>query len=210
MSSKTAGPTFFPPLGPPKMAGAVNPKGWDRCALAGQVLPGHASILRGGIKLKKDHKPKSGADGCRPTYHGIDPGELELEVITYSDDDREALAGIVATVMPVPGKEPKPVSIDYPGIRHLGISTVLVIGVSALIPIGPGVAKMTLQLDHWMPPKASSKIATKTPTRAVRNARKEAAQKNSNPSPTAQKGPGPTPTGATTITYVAGPPVFVR
>lgn len=94
-------------------------------------------------------------------------------------------------------------SFDHPSIRHLGITAVQIVGVSALIPVGPGVAKMTLELEHWQPPKSPKKSATDTPTRPSRNARKEGAEKAAppNPPPTQQPelwGPPPfTGSGAT-------------
>lgn len=201
MSTRTAGPTFFPPLGPAKVAGGIKPTGWDRCVIGGQVLPALCSVLRGGVKLKEDPKKKAGADGERPTYHGLDPQPLELECETYSDDDREDLAGIMAPLTPVQDRPPKPVSFDHPSVRHLGISTVTIVEVGALMPVKPGVAKMRIGFKHWLPPKSPKKSATATPTRAVRNVRKEAAQKAapSNPKPTAQAGAGKPPafTGAT-------------
>jgi hypothetical protein len=200
MSTRTAGPTFFPPLGPAKVSGGISPKGWDRCVLAGQVLPAHASILRGGIKLKADPKKKAGADGTRPCYHGLDPQPLQVELETYSDDDRESLAAMLATVVPVADRQPKPVSIDHPSIRHLGITAVQIVGVGPFIPVKPGVAKVLLDMEHWQPPKSPSKVATFTPTRAVRNLRKEAADKATppNPKPTQRAGFGGPPafTGA--------------
>lgn len=183
MSSRTAGAAFFPPLGPAKMAGGLKPTGWDRCVLGGQVLPAYCSITHGGIKLKQDKKPKAGADGCRPTYHGIDPQPLQLECLTYSDDDRESLIGIIAPLIPIPDRTPQPVSFGHPSVRHLFITTVQIVGVGALIPVGPGVAKMTIDLEHWLPPKSPKKSATATPTRASRNVRKEAAAKASPPNP---------------------------
>jgi len=199
MSSSTFGPTFFPPLGPAKVSGGLKPTGWDRCVLGGQVLPAFASVTRGGIKLKEDPKKKAGSDGCHPTYHGVDPQPMQLELETYTDDDREALALIMQPYVPKEGQTPKPVSIDYPGIRFLGITNVQIIGVGPLVPVKPGMAKMVVDMRHWLPPQ-SSRSATTTPVRAIRNVRKEAAQKAkpSNPPPTQQPSMGKPPafTGA--------------
>src|SRR4051812_13130361 len=119
MSRRTAGPQLFPPLGPAKVSGGINPEGWDRLVLNGEVCPALATITRGGIKLKEDKKDKAGADGTRPTYHGIEPQALGVDLETYSDDDREALAGILAKLAPLPDRPPRPISIDHPSIRHL-------------------------------------------------------------------------------------------
>lgn len=195
MSTRTAGPTFFPPLGPAKMAGGITPTGWDRCVIAGQVLPALCSVMHGGIRLKIDRKPKSGADGARQTFHGLDPQPLQLELVTYSDDDREQVASILAPLKPLQDRQPKPVSFDHPSVRDLGITNVVIVGISAWIVVAPGVAKRVIDFDHWQPPKSPKKSATSTPTRAVRNSRREAAQQAapSNPKPTAQGGVGQPP-----------------
>lgn len=195
MSTRTAGPTFFPPLGPAKMAGGITPTGWDRCVIAGQVLPAMCSVVHGMIRLKEDPKDKAGADGCRPTYHGLAPQPLQLEVIAHSDDDREQVASILAPLKPLQDRQPKPVSFDHPSVRDLGITNVVIVGIGAWIVIGPGVTKRVIDFKHWQPPKSPTKSATGTPTRAVRNARGEAAQKAapSNPKPTAQADLGQPP-----------------
>jgi hypothetical protein len=191
MSKRVSGPTFFPPLGPAKMAGEIAPTGWDRAVIAGQVLPAHCSVMHGEIRLKEDPKSKAGADGCRPTFHGMDPRPLQLEAITYSDEDREQLASILAPLKPLQDRAPQPVSFDHPSVRHLGITTVTIVGISALIVVGPGVAKLSIEFKHWLPPKSPTNSATTTPKRAVRNVRREAARQADppNPLPTAQPGP---------------------
>jgi hypothetical protein len=171
------GPTFFPPLGPATSLGAVDPQGWDRCVLGGKVIPGFCRITRANCKLKQDKKPKNGADGGNPTYRGLDPQPLELEIETFTDEDREQLAVILGPLIPQPGGQPKPVSIDHPSLRILRISAVQVIGAGGLMPI-PGTtrAKMTVDLEHSLP--ARKKNATTTPkgapTRKTENTRKKA------------------------------------
>jgi hypothetical protein len=168
---------FFPPLGPGGgSSGRANPKGWDRCVLANQVIPGFVRVTRANTRLKIDHKPKPGADGGNPTFHGLDPQPIELEIMTFSDDDREQLASIVQPLLPKQGTKPTPVSIDHPSLRILGISAVQVVGGSGLIHVAPMKAKMNLELLHWLPTKKQSATSTPkgAPKRKVQNDRKQA------------------------------------
>jgi hypothetical protein len=187
------GPGFFPPLGPATSQPQVNPQGWDRCVLADKVVPGFCRILNADVKLKFDAKPKSGADGANPTIRGLDPRPLMLEIMTYNDADREALASLIRPYVPVPGADPKPVSIDHPSLRIIQVDTVLIIGASALIPIeGTTKAKMTLDLHHWLP--ARQKNATKTPKGApVRDYRNNRTAQQQSPPPSQQPGHGAPP-----------------
>lgn len=187
------GPVFFPPLGPANgSGGALNPKGWDRCTLGGQVVPGFCRITKGGIELKADKKPKAGADGANPTFHGIDPQGVDLEITTYSDEDRESLIAVVGPLIPQPGSKPKPVSIDHPSLRPIFITAVQITGASALIYEGPMKAKMTLRMLHWLPTTNASATGTPkgAPQRKPPNNRKGA-----NPAPTAQPGVANPPAG---------------
>jgi hypothetical protein len=189
-------PVFFPPLGPAKgSSGAVAPRGWNRCTLNGKVIPGFCRITRGNIRLKVDPKKKSGANGANPTFHGIDPQAIELEITTTSDEDREALVGIIGPLVPQANRDPAPVSIDAPSLRLIGISSVQVIGVGALLPVEgqPMKARMVIDMLHWLPP--NKKVATKTPTGApVRKPKNERTGHPATPTPPTQQ-PG-----------VAGPP----
>lgn len=181
--------TFFPPLGPATSQPTVNPQGWDRCELGGQVVPGFCKILDGGCGLKKDEKKKSGADGQNPTYRGIDPKPIRMEIVTFNDVDREALASLLGPYIPVPGLQPKPVAIDHPSLRMIRVYSVVIEQAGALIPIeGTIKAKMTLHMQHWLPSKQANATATPkgAPVRKVKNVRKTPQQDN--PPPTAQKG----------------------
>lgn len=188
------GPTFFPPLGPATTQPQVDPKGWDRATLAGQVVPGFCRILNADVKFKIDPKKKNGADGDNPTIRGFDPRPLMMEIMTYNDADREALASLIGPYVPIPGVTPKPVAIDHPSLRIIRVYAVIVQGASALIPIeGTTKAKMTIDMQHWVP--AKQKNATHTPkgapVRKVANTRKKAGADN--PPPTQQKGFGAPP-----------------
>lgn len=183
------GPTFFPPLGPATSQPQIDPQGWDRCTLAGQVVPAHCRILNAECGLKKDPKKKSGADGDNPTYRGMDSKPLAMEITTYNDPDREALASLLGPYIPVNGVDPKPIAIDHPSLRMIRVFAVMVENVSALIPVESTTkAKMTLHMQHWSPSKQKNATATPkgAPVRKPKNVRKKPQQDN--PPPTSQKG----------------------
>jgi len=197
---------FFPPLGPAGgSSGPVVPRGWDRCVLGGDVMPGFSRITRGGIALKVDKKKKAGAHGANPTFHGIDPQPIQLEVETFSDVDREALAkislGIRAKMEKTAKqsaaeqqKDPLPMSIDHPSLRAIGVTSVVVMGMSAMIVLGPMKAKQTFELLDWLP--TTKELATVTPTTApTRKPKIVRAGSSENVPPTKQPGFGGPPPG---------------
>jgi hypothetical protein len=183
------GASFFPPLGPATGQPVINPQGWDRCVIQDQVVPGFCRILSASCRLKMDPKPKNGADGDNPTLRGMESQPLQLEIVTYNDADREALAILLSPYIPQPGQTPKPVSIDHPSLRMIRISAVQIIGAGALIPEhGTTKARMVIDLHHWLPSKQRNATATPrgAPVRKNQNNRQTAQQKN--PPPTQQKG----------------------
>lgn len=194
MADFTTNLSFFPPLGPATTQPRVNPQGWDRCSLANQVVPGHCRILNAECGLKKDEKKKNGADGSNPTYRGMDGKPLQMEITTYNDADREALASLLGPYIPIPGVEPKPVSIDHPSLRMIRVYAVVIEGAGALIPVeGTTKAKMVLKMQHWLPARQKNATATPkgAPVRKPPNLRKKPTQDN--PAPTSRAGFGAPP-----------------
>lgn len=173
------------------------PKDWDKLVLADWTMPGHARVTGGAIKRRVDHKNKRGADGANPTFAGLEPQGITIELTTYSDEDREQLLNILDE-LPLPGKEvpdPNPgkgskssgeklaVSIDHPSLRPIGITSVVIVGVSALEVVRPCVARIRFDLLHWYPTTEKVVVSTPTgaPVRQIKNNRNQA-----NPSPTQQ------------------------
>jgi len=204
MSDDTFGPKIFPPLGPYGSGGAIEATGWDRAMIAGQVVPGQSRITNGGILIKIQKKSKDGANGANPTLHGLDPQPIDMEITTHSNDEREALASMVAGLVPKITKnkklDPKPVSFDHPSVRHLGIGTVLLIKVGAFIVVSPNVAKLAIGLIHWMPATDGATTGQFTaPKRTIDNERK-----GTNKKPTEQPGFGGPPAGLKQVGQIGG------
>ncbi len=167
---------------------------WDLIKLGGYALPGHARISSGGVEMKVDRKGAPGRDGASPTAQGMDPKPLSIEVFIWTVEQADALERVIVQVGPIPGGTAQAISIDAQALRHLPISSVMVTGVTALMPANEGGAtgkKCAIQCLHWLaPPKGANKTATKTPTRSVGNKITDDANKKNpkNPPPTQQQG----------------------
>lgn len=190
----------FPSLSPKGVnKGPLYRSGWDTCVLGSYQIPGRVRVMKGGIKLKTDHKKQSGASGARPTFHGLDPQPIGLEIVVWTDEQLNQLDTVLRTLLPGGNGDSVPLSIDHAQLRHLGaIVNVQIVGASELSegPYGPTSRKMTLELLHWMPPQGQRGThATTTPTRAVRNVQQEDARKRQqqNAKPTQQAGVGAPP-----------------
>jgi hypothetical protein len=179
----------YPDLGPgTAIRAGFNPQGWDRCEIGGLVLPGRCKVTKASVEVKVDRKSKPGADVTRPTFHGVDPQALELELTTYTDQDRETWADQCGVLLPSGKQAPDPVKFDHPAVRHLLIDTVQVIKVHQMTPVEgkPGVATVRIELLQWTKAPKKGKSATKTPkTRKVTNNR-NGANTASNPTPSAR------------------------
>lgn len=182
----------LPPVAPRN--GTLAPltrKGWDRGILDGQVLPGKTRVTRGGVELKKDAKPRAGADGGRHTYHGIAPGELEIEVTTTTDEQLAGLMRIVAPLLPQPKakSQPKVVAFQHAQIDHLGAINVTVRGVSEIKVPGIGPERgLAIKLDRSMPPVAGKTKSPKNTGGAKPGLVQQSRQASANPPPTEQPG----------------------
>ena len=128
--------------------------GWDRGILGGEVLPGTTTITRGGVDLKRDPKKRAGADGGRPTYHGIDSGEIDAEVEVTTDEQLQELLRIVGPLVPQAKKGwvPPVKALEHPQLHHLGAVSVAVRGVSEIKIVSVGRRKLTIRMDRVIPP----------------------------------------------------------
>lgn len=184
----------FPPLQPATNAAkqVIYLAGWDLAVLGGERMPGKSRVLKGGVKLKVDHKNKAGTDGAQPTFHGIQPQEMELEVTVWNDAQLAALATVCRKFAPKAGANSAPVALDSPWVRHLGdVVNVKVLGVGELRP-GERIAerKVSFYLLHWLLPTGAGKKATSTPVKAARNIASDHATNRNPPNPPPTKQPG--------------------
>lgn len=182
------------PLGPKGgSAGPTYLTGWDLGILGGERIPGKCRITKGGVKVKKDPKRKAGADGARPTLHGMDPGAVDFEVTVWTEEQLERLIAWCDRFLPRQGVRSAPYLFQHEQLRSMGPSVMVTVESGSelqLAPeLGPFGRRLQVHCDHWLPPSGKgAKTATATPVRAVRNVRREDAQRRnpSNPLPTEQ------------------------
>lgn len=158
----------FPPLGPRTVVsllsprGQAEPRGWDRVTIGGFVLPGKARVTSGGVAIKVDPKSKNGTNGSRPTYHGDEAQEVDVEVDVWEDEDLERLAEITRQLRR-PGMKGKPVAFDAPQVRDLEIDHVVVERIGPLMDSGErGHKRRTFKCRHWLPSGAKKKSVSTT------------------------------------------------
>ena len=170
---------------------------WDRIILGGYVLPGIAALVSGAVKLKLDAKEKAGGHGGKSTSHGLAAQEFAIKVEVWTDAQLERLDEICKAVLPIPRAELTkaqikkgdenypPISFGCPSVALLrAVSSVIVVGASALTRSSLGGREMTITLKHWLPSKAK---ATTTPSRERKIANKLTPQ-GANPSPASKPG----------------------
>lgn len=187
--------TSFPSLAPRNGAfGPLYGNGWDLTVIGGDRIPGRTRASKGGTRLKVDKKDKAGSDGGRPTFQGMEGQEVELEVYIWTDEQLAALVALEAKYGPRPGVAQPVVSLSCPWVANM--TAVKVTGVSGLSPApeyGVSGRKKTFSCLHWLGDRrrdATSTPATQTPSRAVRNVRREDAEKRNPPNPSPASLPG--------------------
>jgi len=161
---------------------------WDRIKLGGFVLPcHHAAITSGGVELRADKKGGTGQNGAMPTFHGMDPKPLTIDLYFSTVEQADAFARIYPFLCPIPGVATHSVDIEAQAIDDLPITAVAVTGCSALLEAG-NYKKRTLNCLHWLSAAANKKKVTGTPQASFTNIIDEEQARASNPKPSAQPG----------------------
>jgi hypothetical protein len=182
---------------------------WDCVRLGGMQVPGLCKV---GAQASKriQQKKQNGNDGATPTLRGYNPAKITLNVRIWTPAQYDAYKSLIAQVWPRAGKgstialalAPAAVTqngawdIAHPSLSDLGISSMIIEGVTALVPDGtPGV--MTSQISGFQYMALSNKSATVTvkggavaTTAASTTAAFKPAPKNA-PAPPSQTDAGP-------------------
>lgn len=176
--------------------GPLTPKRtWDQVSLGNVTIPcHHASISEGGLKLAVDKKKTLGGNGSNPTYHGIDPFPLGIDVFFTTVEQISAFyEQIVKPLGPSISVDPakaEPVLIDAMQLRHLdAIQAVKIKHISAIMDGAPGWKKCRIVCDHWLKgpsPKSAKANATVTYAGSTGNVITDKTAAASNPKPSAQ------------------------
>lgn len=175
---------WYPPGG---ASGPMVPtKPWDRVRLGGFVLPCHHAVISvAGVALREDRKGGAGQSGALPTYHGMDPQPVTIDVFFSTVEQANSFANTLPFFAPLPGIPVRVVAIEAQAIDGLPISSVAVHAVSGMIDAAP-FKRCTITTRHWMSPQKHKGSATSTPKHDVGNKRAEEDAAKQNPRPTAQ------------------------
>lgn len=162
------------------------PKPWDQVRLGGMLLPcHHAVITAGGVELREDKKGGAGESGALPTYHGMDPKPITIDVYFNTVEQANRFNNMLPFFGPIPGIPTRVVSIEAQALAHLPITAVAVRAVGALLD-APPYKRITISCRHWLSSEKTKKKVTKTPTEETGNVRRDEAERAANPRPTSQ------------------------
>jgi hypothetical protein len=132
--------------------GELSVSDWDTIFLAGVRWPGIASVEGKGITRRIDIKRTKGSDGARLKDEGNDPAEFTISLLIYNQPDWVRLQRLLPTVTPRrPGGPRTPISVIYPSLRVLGISTCYIKGVPVFaLDKSTQQLTVTLQAIEWI------------------------------------------------------------
>lgn len=159
-----------------KPAGTLYAKGWDLTILGGDRLPGITRIEGAALMLRRDSNGRPGTNGGRPVYHGLEEQTVKIIVIVWTNEQLAALEEIIAKHAPVPGVEPKNLSLVSEWTKLAKIDRVAIIGFSDLAPhSSPRVAnglQVTITASHYLgAAKSAKKNVTVQPRRTYSTTR---------------------------------------
>jgi hypothetical protein len=170
----------------PGGSGPLEPKGWDRIVINGEVLPGHSKVTKGGVEYRLDKKDSFNVKGSKPSNAGPSVQEVEFETTVWTDGQLTRLTQIVTEIRrivdaryevdPSARQQPAVFDFDAPAVRHLGVSKVMIKTISPLLDATEpkGAKKIQFVVAHWDRPRPSGGTPkAPPPTRTVRNVRRE-------------------------------------
>lgn len=191
---------------------------WDTVWIGGRFLPGRCSVKCEPL-VHFDRKKEKGLDGAKLTLLGYVPGPLQIEILIWTAAQWAAYKkAIVEVLWRQPYKDDVSIArimkerhiskgdaklfasalqIRYPLLRELGVSTVVVEGLSIPEP-GPvdGTRVARIRCQHYMP----SKREQSAPRRPLEVEVDEPVRHQSNPLNAGPRRPSETSTG------LGGPP----
>lgn len=117
-----------------KPNGTLYAKGWDLVIVGGDKLPGIARVDGAGLMLRRDPNSKPGTNGGRPVYHGLDEQTIKITVIVWTDEQLAALAAFITKHAPIPGVEPRNLSLVSEWTKLSRIDRISIVGFGDLQP----------------------------------------------------------------------------
>ena len=128
---------------------------WDRIYLQGTIIPcHHARIVEAGLRLAVDKKKTLGGNGANPTYHGIDPHPIGIEVFFTTLEQLQKFQQMCDRLGPSINNDPaqaSPVQIYSQQLQHLtAIKHIKIRHITAIE--GDSIKRCRIMGDHWLKP----------------------------------------------------------
>lgn len=112
----------------------TDPNPWDVIYLEGEPAPGRARIHGGGIGRKIDRKGGAGSDSLSLTDKGLDPKDVEIELLLWTDAQLREWDKLLPRIMPVRLSKKDIISVFYPALNQIGFNRAYVEHIDALKP----------------------------------------------------------------------------
>lgn len=141
----------------------TDPNPWDVIYFEGEPAPGRARIHGGGIGRKVDRKSGSGSDGLSLTDKGLDPKDVEIELLLWTDAMLREWDKLLPRILPTKLSKKDIVSVFYPSLNQIGFNRAYVEHIDALKP-GPVIQTwitMIKLIDARIPIGGGSKTVIK-------------------------------------------------
>lgn len=127
---------------------------WDVCFLAAQRVPGLVKVTCS-TQRKVDSANGPGLDSATLRFQGLDPAEVSIEIVVWTDEQLTDLDLLLATVAPKKTrKPPSPFTLSHPTTDAAGVAAVIVekIDWPKDGPV-PQSKVVTLGCKQWLKPK---------------------------------------------------------
>lgn len=160
----------------PAAEGALTLRGmeWDTLLISGMAMPGLATVTVSEISRRLQNKKENGSDGSSPTFRGLNPAKVEIELLLWTPDQLRTWEAMLPVIFPRAGKGTNGLSgldISHPNTALCGIRAIVIESVTGLMP-GPshGTKAVKLKCFEFMPPKKAKAVKTVVSAVAVRKA----------------------------------------
>ena len=140
---------------------------WDYCTFGGDLSPGVCTVTIHKTQAV-DVKKAAGVDNATQTFHGLNPGEIDISITLWTPQQFEELKKLWKKIMP---RAEKTVGTAYdfyhPSTATMGIKSVAVIAGSFGADGKVSRSKVfSIRATEWYQPK-KRKTSTKTPIASI-------------------------------------------
>lgn len=129
---------------------------WDVCFLAAQRVPGLVKVTCS-TQRKVDAANGPGLDSAQLRFQGLDPADVGIEIVVWTDEQLTDLDLLLATVAPKKTKKPpQAFLIAHPVTDAAGVTAVIVEKIDwPKDGPAPQSKVVTLGCKQWLKPKQS-------------------------------------------------------